>query len=513
MQQILAIWNTLDMKRRAAIVLSVVTMFAAILLMARAVGTPTMALLYSGLDPAVSGKIVGALEQSGVSYRVRGDAIYVDATRRDLTRMSLAEQGLPPSGTVGYELLDGLSGFGTTAQMFDVAYWRAKEGELARTILAWPQVRSARVHIANPRSKPFATPVKPVASVTLKLSGGSLTPSRVRALRFLVASAVAGLSPQDVSVIDADRGLITSDQAGGTGIADARTDAIRKNVERMLAARVGPGNAVVEVSLDTSQQQETLVQHSFDPKSRVAISTDSEETSGNSSGSDGGGVTVASNLPSGSASGSAAKNKSSNSKTRERVNYEVSETTRKLLTRPGTIQRISVAILVNGTTDPATGKWAARSDGELSSLEALAKSAAGFNEKRGDVVTIKSLQFLPLPDAGTTATPSPFQGLVVNAPLILQSSLLAIVILILGLFVVRPALKPDPNRLLPAPDAALPGGAGPNGETPQLTMASLDERATSNDPIAQLREIISTRQEEAVQVLRNWVETSDEGQI
>ena len=114
-----------------------------------------MALIYGGLDPAQAGEVVAGIERAGVPYEVRGDAIWVDADQRDRLRMDLAAQGLPAAGSTGYELLDGMSGFGTTSQMFDAAYWRAKEGELARTIVGSPHIAQARVHIANGSSNPF----------------------------------------------------------------------------------------------------------------------------------------------------------------------------------------------------------------------------------------------------------------------------------------------------------------------------------------------------------------------
>lgn len=303
MQQLVSVWNALDARKRVIVSLASISVFIAVLALARVVGTPSMALLYSGLEPGVAGEVVGALEQQGVAYSVRGNAIYIDVTERDRMRMSLAEQGLPAAGSAGYEILDNLSRFGTTAQMFDVAYWRAKEGELARTILAWPQVKSARIHIASTSSRPFTKTPAPTASVTLELSAGSLSDSRARALRFLVASAVSGLSPENVSVIDSDRGLVLNGASGELGIfsTDRRAAALKANVERLLNARVGAGNAVVEVSVETVREQETIVERRFDPDSRVAISTDTEEVSGNASDSGGTPVTVASNLPDGEA--------------------------------------------------------------------------------------------------------------------------------------------------------------------------------------------------------------------
>lgn len=125
-------------------------MFAAVLSLAGMASRPSMALLYAGLEGAQAGEVITALDAQGVTHEIRGDAIYVEAARRDELRMMLASEGVPSAGGAGYELLDGLSGFATTSQMFDAAYWRAKEGELARTIVSSSYIQAARVHIAVP---------------------------------------------------------------------------------------------------------------------------------------------------------------------------------------------------------------------------------------------------------------------------------------------------------------------------------------------------------------------------
>ncbi len=134
-----------------------------------------MAMLYSGLDSAAAGEVVAELEAEGVAYRgATAPSILVDGAARDRIRMTLAAKGLPAGGPAGYEILDNLSGFGTTSQMFDAAYWRAKEGELARTITGSPNVRAARVHLANPVSQPFSRTPAGSASVTVTMARGEL---------------------------------------------------------------------------------------------------------------------------------------------------------------------------------------------------------------------------------------------------------------------------------------------------------------------------------------------------
>jgi flagellar M-ring protein FliF len=165
--QLQTLWSGLDARRRLIAVLSALAIVASVVGIARVATAPDMALLYSGLDAAAAGEVVAALEARGIPYEVQEASIYVDGARRDATRMALATEGLPASGPAGYELLDALSGFGTTSQMFDAAYWRAKEGELARTITAAPNVRAARVHLANPVNAPFARTPTGSASVTV----------------------------------------------------------------------------------------------------------------------------------------------------------------------------------------------------------------------------------------------------------------------------------------------------------------------------------------------------------
>src|SRR6056297_3683422 len=231
LQQIGTVWNALDSRRRIIVILASLGMFAAVLMLARLASAPSLELLYSGLESSAAGEVVTALEQRGVAYEVRGGAIFVDAAERDTLRMTLATEGLPATSTKGYELLDGLSGFGTTSQMFDAAYWRAKEGELARTIVSNPQISTARVHIANSSANPFQRDVTPTASISVTTTGAILTMAQARALKFLVASAVPSLVPENVAVIDGKGGLIGAEDEAAAGMtADDKAASLRDRV-------------------------------------------------------------------------------------------------------------------------------------------------------------------------------------------------------------------------------------------------------------------------------------------
>lgn len=530
LQNLVSLWLSFDARRRMVIIGATLAVFLAIMGLARMAGTPGLGLLYAGLDGAAAGEIVAALDQRGVTYEVRGDSIYVDAAQRDSLRMTLASEGLPAMGAAGYELLDGLSGFGTTSQMFDAAYWRAKEGELARTVLANPQIKSARVHIAQAPTQVFRRDLRPTASVTVATASGSLSAVQADALKHLVAAAVAGMLPEDVAVIDTVGGLIqTSETDASTGVKmQDRAAEIRENVERLLAARVGPGRAVVEVALDLVTESETVFERRFDPQGRVAISSETQEKSGSST-EPGGDVTVASNLPEGDAAGGAG-GKSDTSETSERINFEVSETTREVQHVPGSIRKLSVAVLVDGQkaiAEDGTVTWTERTPEELAVLRELVSSAVGLDEARGDVLTLKSLAFEPVAQEGTLAEASLLAMFApINIMTAIQIGALAFVALVLGLFVIRPVLTAQaqavPVLARQSGPLALPGstGASPkvlSGEIddgtglPPFSVASSDRTAElSDDPVARLRRLIEERQVESVEILRGWMEAEEE---
>ena len=405
MLQVQNVWNGLPQARQLVAILAAVAVLVCVFTISRMATRPDMTLLYSGLDASASGEVIASLQSQSVAHEVRGDAIFVPATQRDQLRMTLASQGIPRNPVEGYEILDTMSGFGTTSQMFDAAYWRAKEGELARTILSSPNIQSARVHISSSNSSAFRVTNIAKASVNVSTTTGSVRPEQAEALRFLVASAVPGLSPEDVAIIDGAGRLVSDSPAATSSTGEVREQAFKARVERLLEARVGPGNAIVEVSIETTNDVEMISERLVDPDSRVAISSDTEErsTSENSSQA---GVTVASNLPDGDG-GDSSGSSSENSETRQRLNYEVSETRREITRNAGTIKRLSVAVLVNERFTDDSAEPQPRSEAELSDLRALVESAVGFDSERGDVITLRTMEFEAPPESGSTADAAP----------------------------------------------------------------------------------------------------------
>ena len=516
MQNFSSMWSSLGAGRQMLVIGATLAVFLAIVFVARGAYQKDLTLLYGGLEPSAAGDVITALDARGVAYDVRGGAIYVDAAMRDSLRMSLAGEGLPATGAQGYELLDGLSGFGTTSQMFDAAYWRAREGELARTIVANPAIRAARVHISTPSGRTFDRDQTPTAAVTVTTTGGTLGASQIKALQFLVASAVTGLAPESVAVID-DSGGLLSDQvdAPAAALGQDMAATLRERAERLLAARVGAGNAVVEVSVDVVTESEQIIERTIDPDSRVAISTDITESEATAQDQRGGDVTVASNLPDGDAGSNGGTSSNNNSETRSLTNFEISQMERQVVRAPGDVKRLTVAVLVNDVeqvADDGSVTAVPRSAEELAALEELVASAVGFDETRGDVLTLRSLAFDPVPELGTAVS----EGGLLNQPLnimqLIQIGVAALVALILGLFVVRPILTNSgtpaiasdldrPTNLLPTDGAAAPLTIEQQPGAPATSSAR-----NSADPVDRLRTMISERETETVQILQDWIQ-------
>lgn len=525
LEQLLTVWNALELRRRIIVITATLGVFLAILVLTRIATAPGMSLLYAGLEGAQAGEVITALDQRNLNYEVRGDAIYVESASRDETRMALAAQGLPANSTRGYELLDGLTGFGTTSQMFDAAYWRAKEGELARTIMAGHFIRSARVHIAQGGTQPFRREQQGSASVTVTPAGAALTPVQAQALRFLVASAVAGMRAEDVTVIDANGGVVIGDVASVNTQGGDRAETMRRNVERLLAARVGVGGAVVEVNVETVTDHETIVERLIDPTTRTVVSQESENRNATSTDTRSAGVSVASNLPSGDAAGGDGSSQSRDVTTRENTSWDVSQTSREIERGPGAIRRLSVAVLIDGVRGPdANGvmQWSPRPETELAALRELVASTVGFDEARGDVITLQSLEFEPLSAVvGSTAGAGLVETLGLDVMGLIRLAALAGVILFLALFVLRPILRSaqnsDDGLLLPgAAPVAVPGVSGPvlTGEIEDSdgteSSNSASRENSKENPVDRMRQLIAERQDVTLEILRNWMEEPEE---
>src|SRR6202000_2423523 len=269
-------------------------------------------------------------------------------------RMHLAESNLPKGGGVGYEIFDKSDALGTTSFVQNINHLRALEGELARTIRAIDRVQAARVHLVLPERPLFAreTP-EPSASIVVRVRG-SLEPQQIRAIRHLVASAVNGLKPQRVSIVD-ESGQLLADGAGGPNdniAGDERRAGfekrMRNEVEAIVSSVVGAGRARVQLSADLDSNKPTQTSDKFDPEGRVLRSSQTREES-SATAETNGQVTVNNELPGNQRQDNPTPARDQSKKTEETNNYEIAHTPKPEVTEAGRVNRISVAVLVDGS--------------------------------------------------------------------------------------------------------------------------------------------------------------------
>ena len=295
------------MPRIAAMATVAVLMLGFFAFLITRASAPNMAPLYSGLSLEDSSAIITELQTMNVPYDLRGegDTILIPRDQITTTRMTLAGQGLPLRGQVGYEIFDQQSTLGATSFVQNINNVRALEGELARTISSLTRIKGARVHLVLPERELFRRERKePSASIVLSVRG-ELSNGEIRSIQHLVASAIEGLSPSRVAVVDDAGNLLASglgeEQAGVlSGQADERTlgfeNRLRTRIEDMLANVVGAGRARVEVSAELDFNRSTVTQETFDPDGQVVRSTQTRESESLSGGNEGQ-VTVANELP------------------------------------------------------------------------------------------------------------------------------------------------------------------------------------------------------------------------
>lgn len=496
-------WTSLPASKQLVLAAVLAATIFAFSMLARTASKPSMALLYSGLDVSAAGEVVDALENMDVRVDVRSGAIFVPAGQRDSVRMKLAREGLPQQGQAGYELFEGLNGFSTTSEMFDVTYWRAMEGELARTITATPGVRSARVHIAQERGKAFSrNKPQPKAVVTLTMARGELSTGQANAVRYLVSSSVPGLSAEQVAVLDSDRGVVLSPGEMGRDAvnqsdASMREQKMEADILDLLEARVGSGNARVQIALELDVEREAVTERVIDPAGRVISSRETTEVTETSSGANTTSVTVASNLPEGDVNGGGSQSNAERTQTDERTTYDLSEIRREREKLPGAVKRLSVAVLLNDIeTVDANGDPAStpRSDEELNALRELVTMAAGINTDRGDTLTIQSLSFEPIVNDGVVAERNLVADLTERYLMTsIQVGVLAIVTLVLGLFVVKPLLAAAPA------DAAVPA-------MEQLAVSAAPQAPPPTDTFETLRSLANDKTDETAGLIQSWLE-------
>ncbi|MAQ35767.1 MAG: flagellar M-ring protein FliF [Thioclava sp.] len=499
MQQFLQ--NLQSLGRRKLLMLGAVGVVSVLALVfgLSVVTAPSYKLLYSQLSPSSAAGIVDTLEQAGFKTQLSADGSAVSVPEGDIARarMALAEKNLPVDGEPGWELFDNASGFGMNTFMQHVNRLRAMEGELARSIQTIDGVRSARVHLVLPEREAFSrTSPDPSASVIVRAaSSRGISRKEALAIRNLIAAAVPNLDGNRVTVLSASGETILAENSDAAGQATlqsnkaATEDRMARSIEQILTARVGAGNARVQVNVDLSNQREVVVQQSFDPDQQVVRSTqnNAEQQKGVQNGDSG--VNTGNNIPGALGGPGASSTTDSRSKNGESVQYEIGNTRRETTTEAGAVQRVSVAVLVNGiynVQDDGSLKYEQRSPEEIARLTALVKSAIGYDQNRGDTVSVDSLRFIDYSmEVGGPVGPTLMQRLSNNIVSILRWVFALLIVVAVLVFGLRPLLNRADRERARLSEATGAGAlAAPEGEAEAATPASNNLPATPANAVA-----------------------------
>ncbi|MEF2546450.1 flagellar basal-body MS-ring/collar protein FliF [Aurantimonas sp. E1-2-R+4] len=504
---------------------------------------PDMETLYSGLDRTDVTRIGAALTEAGISFDVsaKGDAILTPFSQTAPARMLLAEKGLPRSENAGYELFDNLGSIGLTSFMQEITRVRALEGEIARTIQTLRDVRAARVHIVLSDEGSFRREQrKPSASVVIR-TDSSQDFGSAQAIRSLVASAIPGMTPGEVTVLNADGTLLASgDDAASAapgkllGIESVVSKSVEESIRRTLAPYLGIGNFQSSVSTSLNTDRRQVSERIFDPESRVERSTRSiRETAQSQDSTNQAPVGVEQDVRAAdeTATGTGEKSVDEKDRREELTNYEINEKTISTTSDGYEIERLSIAVVINRQRIlEAIGESATddQVDARIGEIESLVASASGFSSERGDQLKVTAVDFL---DTGSALEPIPSPGfgemfMRQSGTLINALTILAVAVLLIW-FGLKPAIRAivaippakDENEVDPfdSPNTDLlnslnfdVGAAPASDDIAQMVgmdPAYLEDltRNQATSPKARLEKLVDFDEEHAAQVLKQWI--------
>lgn len=506
------------------------------------VSSPDFSLLYGDLSSGDTTAIASQLEQAQIPFQISEDSSSIMVPDSDVgrSRMLLAEAGLPNGGSVGYELFDNQSGFGTTNDIVNLNKVRALEGELSRTIISLEPVKTARVHLVLPQRELFSRENRPASgSVALGLRPGSeLDADQIAAIQSLVAAAVPQLKPANVALIDQNGKLLARGTEDNLEQANLKAEEMRLNyeqrmtraVEDLVGRIVGYGKVRANVTADLNFDRVSTNEELFDPETQVVRSSQLVEENNVERDANENNVSVENNLP-------AAGNdlffdeapSLESSRVEETTNFEISRTTRTMLRETGEVRRLSVAVLVDGKyVSGAEGAevYEPRSEQELDQIAALVRSAIGFDSSRGDTLEVVNMQFAEIEVSDT-----PFENTLLGFD---KNKLLdaaeIITVAIMFILIILLVIQPMVGRLLAVertdsdeemdvetglltgdPKMALEGPSGEFEPTPldeededMIDMKSVEGKVKASS-VKKVEDIVENYPDEAVSVIRSWM--------
>lgn len=480
------IWTRLKPMQRVMVVGAAVATIALVIALVFYYSSDEYGVLFSDLKPTDAQSIVEKLKGSNVAYKLsnNGTTISVPSNRVSELRLQMASSGLLSGGHVGFDLFDKTS-FGATDFAQQVNYQRAIEGELSRTLEGIEEVESARVHITKARESIYADKQeKAKASVMLRVrQNRELSKERTESVVSLIASAVEGLDPSEVSVMDTNGRLLTSGNRNGaneTGAFDSQLDAKRK-LEAETAARVismlepisGLGRVRADVAADVDFSKIEQTEEKYDPKSQVIRSQQTTQELKNSSArtsANAGGVTgTRANDPT-TQTPNQPNTTNGDSRMATTTNYEIDKIVKHTIGNSGRISRLSVSVLVDHKV--VNGVSVARTPEELKKIQDVVSAAVGIDSQRGDQIVVQTMPFDQPATETTNASLLQRNRDLINT--LIKYIAPVIIVLLFLLFVVRPAKKALNAAFNPATEL-MPASA--NGAPLALLEGSADELA------------------------------------
>lgn len=535
MQAMVQSLKELSQLKLVAMAATAVILIAFFIFLSLRISAPVMAPLYTNLPVEEGSLIVAELEKQGVPYELRANGSQIMAPSDQVLRlrMSMAEQGLPSSGSlVGYEVFDSSEALGTSNFVLNVNKLRALEGELSRTIASFQKIESARVHLVIPKRELFTRDKdEPTGSVALKLRGAvQLEKEEIAAIRHLISTAVPGLKVQRITLVD-NRGRLLAkgvDKENDPGVFAAEAEEFRINyeqrmremVERLIEQSVGFGKVKAEVTADIDFDRVVKNSEVYDPEGQVARSIQGiEESERSNERNVDDNVTVENQLPDADPNNAAVLTQSEANRTEETTNFEISKEVTNQIKETGTVNRLSVAVLIDGTyaTDAEGNQvYQPRSAEELENLEELVRSAIGYDADRGDEVKVVNMRFVGGEELIMEA--GPLDWLKDDLDNIIQTLVLGGIALLAILTVIRPLV----NRAIEAAELAQEeeklelealGGPSISGSLSDLTgdgeeddMINIDriQGKIKSSTFRKINELIEKHPEETLNVLRQW---------
>jgi flagellar M-ring protein FliF len=467
--------------------------------------------LFSNLSPQDGAAIVKELEAAKIPHIISGSGtvIQVPSGLVYSTRLKLAGKGVPAGGTIGFEIFEKTP-FGVSEFTQQVNYLRALQGELSRTINSLSAVHSSRVHLALPSRSAFLMQEdKPSASVVVDLKPGyHLSPDQVQGIINLVASSVPKLSAERVTVIDSS-GRPLKDLLPVAANTEAEKlnqlklkheQELERRIETMLDPVLGTGKVVVRANVQINPQETHMTKEQFDPENRVVRS---QRQAIDDHGVAGGGVPgVQSNIPGGD--GGRSSSESGSKRSSEMVTYEVGRTTSRIMEPRGQVQKLSVAVLVDGTYEQ--GKYLPRNKNELEVIKGMVKRAVGFDAARGDEIEVANVPFKLQPVSPVQPVGSPTLKDVIQTPIGIGSTAgVAIILAMLTIVLMKRRSKrptPDVERAAVAPVAATT-----NAQLQEEVSTVAQKVVVADDPRKeQLTQIARDYHDATARIVRMWLQ-------